>query len=267
MDSSIEILEVTTGTSGSNEFINSIDKIPAQQFVKRWTHRINAIGMSNDMSNGYDSDEKDTTNILTLIGDEATYCKLADKVANTQADILADLGAADARIIKSSTADSISQLFVRNHKTMDRLLSSIAQREEISMTIESQLTEVITKQNNKIDIRVVGKNQNANYTSSRNSDIYSLADVYSTSKRRDIRNKKRLSQHQNQTSNYNQLDQDEITRIRLTRDLNSLLNELASDYKQVISIARKFPGTIPAEISVNLLESKLTAVRMKLRSL
>lgn len=269
MDKTIEVIEVASGseTETKNYFINSIDQIPAQQFVKRWTHRINAVGISNDMHPGsYDSREPKTTNILTLIGDEAAYCRIADKVANSQAEVLADLGAAGSRVIKSSTAHSVSQLFLKNTKSMDRLLSSIEQREEISDTIESQLSQVITKQNNKIDIRVVGENENSNYSGRNSSNIYSTSDVYSTHQRKELRKQQRVSQQQQQTNSYNQYDQDDIMRIRLARDLGSVLNGLASDYKQVIAIGRKFPGTMPSDVSVVQMQSRLTAVRMKLRS-
>ena len=266
MDKSIEVLEVKTENEGT-KFINAIDKIPAQQLIKRWSQTINASAAPADDDSSQMNDYNNTgkTSILTLIGDQAVHCKLADKVAITQSDVLADLKAENARVIKNTNAIAICGLFDKNQRTMDRLISSIRQKEEIADRIDSQLNELIVKQNNNIDIKVVGSNQNTNNTLRNFGSSFNDADgiVYSTRQRNEMRKEQRKLQDQQ----YTQVDQDTILRSQLTNDLANILKGLAGDYKQAIAIGRKFPGAVPADISVSLIESKLTAVRMKLRTL
>lgn len=266
MDKNIEVLEVKIEENG-NKFIDAADKLPAQHLVKRWSQAVSSPSSSGgDYSGSSDSDDSDKTYIVTLIGEEAVHCKLADKVALTETDVLSDLGVENAKIVKSTTAGAVSEKFVKSRRTMERLMSSISQKEQIADRLDTQLNELVTRQDNSIDIQVVGSNQNTNYVPGVSGSIYydEFGNMYSARQLRDMR---RQRQADDQNVQSTRIDQNQVLRIQLTRDLVSVLRDLSGDYRQAISIGKKFPGAVPSETSVYLIENKLTALRMKLRSL
>ena len=58
----------------TRKFINSQDKVPSQNLVKRWTQTIN-------VPSSQDEDDSNKLTLLTITGQDAIYCKMADKIA------------------------------------------------------------------------------------------------------------------------------------------------------------------------------------------
>jgi len=243
MDRSIEVLEVTVGKNGSREFININDKVPSQSLEKKWTRLISGT-------------EGVKENLLNITGKDAIYCRMADKLAISQADVIADLGASDAKVIKSSTVNSIRKRFLASKRKIDKLMASIEYRESISSRLETQLASLVTR-DNRVDIRLQSQLQNTTYNQ-RNRQRY-----YNSSRARRIRKKN----ERNMVTPVINIDPKEVERYRLTMDLSEVLDGLSSDYRMVIKLARKFPGAMPIGVTSKILESKLTNIRTRLETM
>ena len=64
-----------------------------------------------------------------------------------------------------------------------------------------------------------------------------------------------------------QMDQKGFIRAQISIELVELLNGLITDYKKVIKYARKFPGAMPAGISIRTIDNKLTTAAIRLDNL
>jgi hypothetical protein len=238
MDRSIEVLEVSVGKNGSREYININDKVPSQSLEKKWTRLISGTKGVKE-------------SLLNITGKDAIYCRMADKLAISQADVIADLGASDARVIKSATVNSIRKRFLASKRKVNRLMASIEYREGISSRLETQLASLATS-NNRVNIRLQNQLQDT---------IYNQRNRHSSKARRNQRERER-----NMVAPVN-IDPREVERYRLTMDLGDVLDGLTSDYQMVIKLARRFPGAMPIDVTAEMLESKLTNIRTRLATM
>lgn len=73
----VEVIEVSEANNG-RFFIDPVDKRPQQRMVRTWSKK---------------------GSLLTLTATEAVECGIADKIRESRAEVLGDLGAADAEIV------------------------------------------------------------------------------------------------------------------------------------------------------------------------
>ena len=254
MNRTVEVLEVSAGQKATRKFINSQDKVPSQNLVKRWTQTIN-------VPSSQDEDDSNKLTLLTITGQDAIYCKMADKIAISQADLLYDLKASDAKVIKSPAIASINRKFLGAQKNLAKLIASIEYRQDTKEQLEKQLAKIITQDGN-INIRLQTNDRNANYDNRNNNQRYSSRSNSSSRSRRN-----RNSRNDQMMTQTVQMDQKGFIRAQISIELVELLNGLITDYKKVIKYARKFPGAMPAGISIRTIDNKLTTAAIRLDNL
>jgi hypothetical protein len=242
MDRSIEVLEVAVDQNDRREFINSTDKVPSQSLKKKWTRLISGT-------------EAIKETLLNITGKDAIYCKMADKLAISQADVIADLGASDAKVIKSATVNSVRRRFLASKRNIDKLMASIEYREGINAQLETQLANLVNR-NNRVDIRLQNQRKNTTYNQRNNRRYYNST-----------RAKRNRNEYESNMITSFDIDQTEVERYRLTMDLSEVLNGLISDYQRVIKLARRFPGAMPIGVTGQMIESKLTNARTRLATM
>ena len=249
MDRSIEVLEISINQNGSRQFINMDDKVPSQTLKKKWTRLISGT-------------EAVKETLLNITGKDAIYCKMADKLAISQADVIADLGASDARVIKSATINSIRKRFLASKRKINILMDSIEYREGISDQLETQLASLVTSRDSRVDIRLQTQRQY-------NNNAYNQRDNRRTNQRYKKPSRSKRNRRENQRNMVMPVNVDprQDQRYRLNMELADVLDGLASDYLRVIKLARRFPGAMPIGVTAKTIESKLTNVRTRLATM
>jgi len=102
VDKDIEVIEVSQAQK--RLFIEPINKMPHQKLIHTWSKK---------------------GSLLALTAAEAVKCNIADKVINSQRDILNDLNAADARIVINDSTQKARRRFERVKLKFNRLMKSL----------------------------------------------------------------------------------------------------------------------------------------------
>ncbi len=102
VDSDTEVIEVSD--AGKRLFIDPIDKKSEQQLVRTWNKK---------------------GSLLTLTSMEAVDCVIADKVVESQQDVLSDLNARGAKIIINETVQNAAIELKRARGQLNRIRKSI----------------------------------------------------------------------------------------------------------------------------------------------
>ncbi len=102
IDKDIEVLEVKEGSK--TDFIEPQNRLSSQQIVKTWT-------------------KKD--DLLTLTGQQAIGCKMADGLVTSRQEILKKINASDARIEENNEPQDAREEVERAQKRLQRLMERI----------------------------------------------------------------------------------------------------------------------------------------------
>ena len=119
-DKSIEVIEVTE--NDMRDFIDPADKRPSQSFVRTWS-------------------SKDT--LLTLPATEAVECSMANKIVQTQDEILEDFNAANIAKVRFVTNRDIAKARRQFEKAQKQL-------ETLSIQIDYQIKKIESTDNSAI---------------------------------------------------------------------------------------------------------------------
>lgn len=101
----MEVVEVQE--NGNRIFIEPIDKKPAQAVVKTWSKK---------------------GSLLTLTAADAAQCNMADKVVGSQAELLADLGAAGTKLLHNTDTQKAREKFQLVMRRFKKIHSSVDYR-------------------------------------------------------------------------------------------------------------------------------------------
>jgi len=102
VDKDIEVIEVSQAEK--RLFIEPVNKMPQQKLIHTWSKK---------------------GSLLALTAAEAVKCNIADKVINSQRDILDDLDAANARIVINDSPQKARRRFERVKLKFNRLMKSL----------------------------------------------------------------------------------------------------------------------------------------------
>ena len=99
----LEVVEVAEANNG-RWFINPVDKRPRQRLVRTWSKK---------------------GSLLTLTATEAVQCGIADKAGESRAEVLGDLGAADAEVAINNNMQKARVELKRARGQLNRIRKSI----------------------------------------------------------------------------------------------------------------------------------------------
>jgi len=225
VDGSIEVIEVAD-RAGNRSFINKTDKKPAQSLVRTWVKAGGEPGQA----------------LLTLTPNDAVYCGMADKIANSRTELLSDMGAADARLIKSGQTSKTVRKFVAVRRNIKNLLASTDYLQKRVDELEKQLNE-----------REKQQRQNTVQREYVRGDRRTLA-YLGTDRDRDFRRRGNRSEAEIVRGSAPLI---EVARVR--DELGYALMGLIRDYNRVVALARRWPGALPVDISLQTLETRLAS--------
>jgi ATP-dependent protease ClpP protease subunit len=222
-DGSIEVIEVAD-RNGNKAFINRTDKKPAQSVVRTWAGAGGETGQA----------------LLTLTPNDAVYCGMADKVVNSRTELLADMGAADARLIKSGQTSKTVRQFLAVRRNINNLLASTDYLQKRADELEKQLNE-----------REQQQRQNTVQREYIRGDRRDLG-LLGTARDREIRRGGNRTEAEVVRGSEPLID---VARLR--GELTFVLADLIRGYNRVIALTRRWPGALPLDITLQTLEKRL----------
>lgn len=228
VDGSIEVIEVAD-RNGNRSFINKTDKKPAESLVRTWVKAGGEVGQA----------------LLTLTPNDAVYCGMADKIANSRTELLSDMGAADARLIKSGQATKTVRKFVAVRRNIKNLLASTDYLQKRVDELEKQLNE-----------REKQQRQNTVQREYVRGDRKTLA-YYGTNRDRELR--RRGNRSNRSEAEIVKGSEPLINMARVREELAYALMDLIRDYNRVVALAQRWPGALPVDISLQTLENRLAS--------
>ncbi|MHC4325941.1 MAG: Clp protease/crotonase-like domain-containing protein [Planctomycetota bacterium] len=238
VDRNIEVIEVTDKSGQNRALINRTDKRPNQTVVRTWARPTGQDGEA----------------ALMLTPSDAVYSRMADKVINSLTELLTDMGAADAKLIKSGQVDKTIRKFLATRHNLSDVLTSIDYLQKRTDQLELQLTNRETLERESI---VQREYRRGNQSLGRKFDRTYPEETYLP----DGSRTRRRRRSETETVTGTELA---VNTQRLRDEMSLVLTDLIRAYNRVIGLARRWPGALPTDITLQTLEKKLvTAITLQ----
>lgn len=254
LDRTIEVAEVVD-TDGTKSFIDKSNRKPSQTITK-------SLSASAETA---PSDETETTeqirrlSVWTLNANQAIEAGLVDKTADSSQQILIDLGLTDTKVLYTRSIDAIIKRFGLAKQKVTRSLQLIEEYKTNSSQLEQMLSQ------NQEQLQQFG-----------NIEPYPTdTNVYRTDRTVNRRNdpyrnfdpRRVTSQKEPKNSRFNPLNQQNLAAQQIIVNIQTInqqllvvLNNMAAEYDQVLSVAQRWPGVLPKTTDIQTLQTELNAV-------
>ncbi len=242
VDSRVDVIEIAS-KDGKKSFINRENRIPSQTVLRSWSSRKNYIGT--------DSEKKEMS--LVLQPRDAVYAKMADAVVDSRQDVLRDLGASDAKLLRrSGTIEKTARKFIATRKTLSNIIANIDYLQERSDSLTTQIDK-IQNQATTTTRRMLDDGYGPIYDRPSENRVGSLQyDPYASPNTR--ARHRRLGINRGTTVIETSPT---VTVDELLDELSPVLFDLTREYNRAIVLGRRFPGALPLGITVGTLEKQL----------
>ena len=228
LDGTIEVIEVAD-KNGNSSFINRTERRPDQSIVRTLTR---TTGQSAEA-------------VLTLTPSDAVASRMADKVVGSLTELLADMGTADAKLIKGGQVDKTVRKFLAARRNLEEILTSTDYLQKRADELEKQLNDR-EKQQRQNTVQREYRRGNQVRESPRNFGT----DMYRRSYFRRERNRRTESEIVTGSEPV-------VDTLRLRNELALVLADLIRGYNRAIALARRWPGALRQDISLQALEQRL----------
>jgi len=231
LDRKIEVIEVAD-RNGKRSFVNRLDKRPDESVVRTLTKTTSQSGEVT----------------LTLTPSDAVAVGMADKVVGSLTELLVDMGAADAKLIIAGQVDKTIRKFIAAKRNLGEVLTSVDYLQKRSEELEKQLNE-----REKQQMQNTVQREYRRGTGGREPYSFDLpAEPYGRSRR---------SRNRRYESEIVTGSEPMVNTLRLRNELALVLADLIRGYNRAIALVRRWPGTLPQDMSLQMLEQKLVAAR------
>jgi ClpP class serine protease len=268
LDKQLTVAEVR-GTDGKQALVEISQRQDNQSVV-----RVLAEGLSSVPSEaGSSTPPLGYGKLLSLASAEAIRWNMADKQAAALPEVMEELAVAGVPIVNVAAFANTIPRFLSAKKNLDQLLTKIQWQEDQVATLEEHLAEMekialtstttreinrtgqyetYRRGNVRIRTEAVPPNRYYNERDYSNQDI-PLTDRYG----RDIRSRDR------DVSGSERIIAEEpsgnIQQVRL--QMMTILTEMVADYQRAINLAKRWPGALPAGISVDTLQKNMNSAQ------
>jgi hypothetical protein len=229
LDRNIEVIEVAD-KNGNRSFVNRTDRRPDQSVVRTLTR---TTGQSGEA-------------VLTLTPSDAVAGGMAEKVVGSLSELLADMGAADAKPIRGGQVDNTIRKFIAARRNLGEVLASIDYLQKRADELETRLNEreKQTLQNTQQREREYRRDNPGR----RNHRIYSYD---GNTRRRRGRGETEIVTGSEPV----------VDTLRLRNEIALVLNDLIRGYNRAIALTRRWPGALGQDMTLQTLEQRLVAAR------
>jgi len=257
VDRNIEVMEVKR-KDGTTFFIDKTQKKPNDAIIRVLTRTDKTVDDSTYTDYTQQSSAAVGDSVyLTLTANDAVKSKMADGTAGSLAEVLEDMGAADARLVNASAIEKTVKKFVAGKRNIERFLASIDYLEGRSEELQQYLKD-LGKQQRESAVTHQYERGDPFYSTSRRSRDNSLV------QQRNLRNRQQNFYEPRGTRKRRQVESDIFVESRpvvnpaqIIDELAFVLADLIRDYRKVVILARRFPGALPAGISLSALQQGL----------
>lgn len=235
VDRNIEVIEVADKNGQNRALINRTDKRPNQTVVRTWAQ---ATGRDGEAA-------------LMLTPSDAVYSRMADKVSNSLSELLADMGAADAKLIKSGQVDKTIRKFLAARRNLSDVLTSIDYLQKRTDQLELQLNKRETQERETTvqrEYRRGRQGRERGFARNSGPETYPTNEAW--------RRPRRRSETEIVTGTEPVVDT-----LRLRNELSLVLTDLIRAYNRAIGLARRWPGALPTDMTLQTLEKQLVTTR------
>lgn len=234
LDRNIEVIEVAD-KNGNRSFINRTDKRTNQSVVRTLTR---TTGQSGET-------------VLTLTPSDAVAGGMADKVVGSLAELLADMGTADAKLIRGGQVDKTIRKFLAARRNLGEVLTSIDYLQKRADELEKQLNDREKQQRQDTVQREYRRgNQDQEYSR-----------LYRTDLSRSRRERSRRGSNRRNESEIVAGSEPVVDTLRLRNELALVLTDLIRAYNRAVALARRWPGALPQDMTLQTLEQRLVSAR------
>jgi membrane-bound ClpP family serine protease len=207
--------------------------------------------------------------VLNLTPTEAVRFKLADKIIDSIQGVLAEMNASDAQLANAPGIDTTVKQFVAARKNIRQNLSQIEFLENRTATLEEQFNsieqQIRTTPATRTQTRYENRsNQRGRVYLSNTSGTYSDSENRAREKATSTNNENRLNRNQNRLGRIN--NSETVTSAEPTAaveqirvELSYVLVDLVSEYRQTITLAKRWAGALPAEVTTQALERNMNS--------
>ena len=255
IDTSMEIIEITADKAGKRKFIDKTEKRPSDAIIRVWSKPIKKTGTNPVYSQNALIAVNTFEYKLTMNSQEAVHARMADKIANSREEVLAFLGASDAKKQPTNRIDREIRSYVKNKRVMVDLFANIelldVRKTELETSLEELYDEARSSKSAAAEQSRLRRLENEEYErrTNRNQLVPTRkAHVFKSNRNRPRRNNVKSSpRRQREMQNAaTEVDPYVIRENMILTELSRVLNGLLTDYSRVIKIGKKYPGTLPA---------------------
>lgn len=206
--------------------------------------------------------------LLNLTAQEAIRLRLANKVAASYGEILSDMGLSDVQTVRVSGVEEAIQKFNAAKRNLSQLLSTISENENRISVLQEQIAKVedlartgtLIRERNPLNDNTryyrSGRNRYDNRTDPRpNRENYILD-----------RSGRRIPTNQFSTYSPETVVTEEpvgnIQQIQL--ELVQTLNNTIPLYRRAVNLAKRWPGALPAGVSIQTLQTNMDTAQVLL---
>lgn len=273
IDTSIEIVEVSTGTDGTRKFIDKTEKQASDAIIRTWSKTVKKIAARPVYTQtGIVAVNPPLGYQITMTAQEAVHARMADKIVNSREEVLAFLGASDAKKQPTSRIDREIRTFLKNKRVMKQLFFYIDELEirenELETSLKDLAEEARYNTSSVIAQRRLRELEQEEYQQRmREKDRYKIARPSSTRLHPRRNNVKSSPRHQRAyQGSVNNIDPYVIRENIIRNELGQVLDDLLTNYSRVIGLGKKYPGTLPAGKNFKTAENRYNQVLSKFNS-
>lgn len=265
VDKRLSVVEVMN-INGSRQFIQKNDRQPSQTLVRTLAEGLS--GSSSDTSKLTPSDLAGT--VLTMTPQDAVAAGLADKIVSSISEVLADMNISDAKVTSAGGLDTLIRQFKAARRNIAQGLASIERLEEQTTKLDEQFFEMDKQLRSGLMTREVTQG---------GSGVYQRRsrDRLTVDYNRSFRDTAQDSMSSNQSSAVGRIRTprtESITTIEPAANIEIVrgqliasLRNLSAEYRRVINLAKRWPGGLPAQVSIEQIQNNLDSAAAQLDNL
>lgn len=260
LDTSIEVIEVSVDDAGGSKFINRDDRKSSDSTVRLWSKPISLQTSDPDSSSGKTSTV--SAYQLTMTAKDAFDAGIAQKIASSRSELIAILGATDAKLTVTQRIVKATKKFTQNKRIMASLFINIEELSARQVELETLLDELAREM-------WYGSNSYEDRRLRRAEQEYIKREL----------ERRRPNKYSRKTDpklvgmrkgRYNRGPDDInpylIRENMLLGELGQVLEALSVKYRQAIVLARKHPGILPTGVELRAIEKSYDVIQAKRNS-
>jgi len=277
VDKTVSVVEVIDA-DGKTHFVERENRQPTQTIQRTLAEGAARAAAGSDASATAPSPTEIIGRTLTLTSAEALRIGAADKIVSTIAEIAADRGVPNAKPTNAPDIDAIAKRFTAARNSIGRSLAYIQQLESEAATLEEQIAAVENQLRTATVRREVGQTRRPDIARRGRVGLPGAYDEYyyeapqddprrqvrdGMGRRTDtLRNQRRITETERMT-----VEEPAANLEDLRREQAAVLRDLISEYRSVINQARRWPGSLPPDMPISVLESNMNSAAALLDSI